>query len=531
MESDLVKKMVRGLERSAAYPHMVGNVKLLETHISWVFLTGDFAYKVKKPVDLGYLDYTSLEKRYYYCEMEVRLNKLIAPEIYIGVVPITGVPECPMVEGNGPVIEYAVKMKEFPQKDILNLALARGEVPPSALDSFARDVAHFHANAPTPRLGASFGSPETIKETTTQNFIKLLEASDFSKYKERVNTLFSITEKEFSLRVDDFENRRDNGFIREVHGDMHTGNMAFIDGKIIMFDRIEFNEPFRWIDVMSDTAFLVMDLMDRGYSGLSRKFLDSYLSASGDYEGISVLRFYLSYRAMVRAKVALIRGGQVDCDTQEDEALKREFEQYLAMAERYMKPAKPILIITHGVAGCGKSTFAKLLIEETGAIVLRSDIERKRMFGMGSDEKRAEEIEEGLYAPEAIRKTYSRLETLAGFIISAGFPVIVDATFLKHSWRDRFKHIAQERGVPFMILDIQAPKAVLRNRVAKREFEGLDASDASLMVLEKQLMMDDGLMEDELAETVVVDSLHMADSVKEAVLEIEKVTGDVLVEG
>ncbi len=531
MESDLVKKMVRGLGRPDAYPHVVKNVRMLETHISWVFLTGDFAYKVKKPVDLGYLDYTSLDKRHYYCEMEARLNKRIAPEIYIGVVPITGLPDRPMVEGNGPVIEYAVKMKEFPQEAILNLALTRGEVPPEALDLFACDMAQFHANAPAPRLGSSFGSPETIKETTTQNFIKLLEAHDFSKYKERVKSLFSITEKEFFLRVDDFKSRRDNGFIREVHGDMHTGNMAFIDGKIIMFDRIEFNESFRWIDVMSDTAFLVMDLMDRGYPRLSIRFLDSYLSAGGDYEGISVLRFYLSYRAMVRAKVALIRGAQVERDTQEDEALKREFEQYLTMAERYMKSAKPILVITHGVAGSGKSTFAKLLVEETGAIVLRSDIERKRMFGLGADERRGEGIDEGLYAPESIRKTYCRLETLAGLIISAGFPVIVDATFLKYSWRDRFRTLARERGVPFMILDIQAPKDVLCKRVAKRELEGLDASEASLVVLEKQLMMDDGLTGGELAETMAINSLRMADSLKEAVSEIEKVTGGVLAGG
>jgi predicted kinase len=277
--------------------------------------------------------------------------------------------------------------------------------------------------------------------------------------------------------------------------------MVLLDDTITIFDCIEFNPNLRWIDVMSETAFVVMDLMERGYSNFAWRFLNAYLSLTGDHNGIGVLRFYLVYRAMVRAKVAAIRAGQ----SHADEAWQ-EYANYVTLAETLSQRVPPVLIITHGLSGSGKTTLTQLLLEELGAIRLRSDVERKRLFGLVAQGKSGSGIDTGLYTRDAGGRTYARLLELARIILAAGFTVIVDAAFLRRIERDIFHAIATELQIPFAILDAQAPEVTLRARISQREIAGQDASEATIQVLERQLATQELLAAEEIPYTMAIDA-------------------------
>src|SRR6266516_4567782 len=267
-------------------------VTVLETHISYVLLTGRYAYKLKKAVDFGFLDFTTLAARRHFCEEELRLNRRLAPALYLDVVPITGSVDAPIVGGDGIAIEYAVKMGEFPQDALASGLLTRGELVPADIDALAAMVAAFHGAIEVAAAGAGFGAPEGILQRAQDNCSALLPLLD------------DPAERAHAARRGAFLRRVEEGFVRECHGDLHLGNIARIDGELTIFDCIEFNPALRWIDVMSEVAFTVMDLEDRGRADLSHRFLNAYLERTGDYSGLAVLRFYLVYRALVRAKIA-----------------------------------------------------------------------------------------------------------------------------------------------------------------------------------------------------------------------------------
>jgi aminoglycoside phosphotransferase family enzyme/predicted kinase len=481
------ERLIRALQQPGVLADPSEQVTLLQTHISWVLLAGRFAFKLKKPVDLGFLDFTSLEKRRFYCEEELRLNRRLAPDLYLDVVAITGTPEAPRLHGPGEAIEYAVRMKRFPQEALLSRVLDRGEIRPEHIDALARLVADFHERVPPVATNTLFGTRDDVLRAPKENLRYLAQRISDPQRTAQLERLRKWTDEEFITRREDFAKRRRDGFIRECHGDMHLGNMVLLDDDVKVFDCIEFNEAFRWIDVMSEVAFVVMDLEDRNLVDLSRRFLNAYLEWTGDYGGLIVLPFYFVYRALVRALVDVIRAKQIGESTSEQHKLEEEFQSYLDLAERWTRRPPPRLMITYGVTGSGKTTGTQALLESTGAIRVRSDVERKRLFGLRPNEPSKPAYGRRLYSRDATDRTYRRLSESATAAIRAGFSAIVDATFLTRRRRQRFRSLAEDLRVPFGILEFNADDVTLRQRIEQRLRRGRDASEATVGVLEDQL--------------------------------------------
>ena len=481
-----------------------GSVTALETHISYVLLTGRFAYKVKKAVDFGFLDFTTLAARRFFCEEELRLNRRLAPALYLEVVPITGTVDAPRIGGEGPAVEYAVKMREFPQDALASRLLERGEFGPGHIDALAASIARFHGSVEVAAPGAGFGAPEGVLRTAADNFRTLRSLADPEERGE-IDALAAWTERESSARRGALLSRVEAGFVRECHGDLHLGNIARIDGELTIFDCIEFNAAFRWIDVMSEVAFMAMDLEHRGRADLARRFLDAYLGRTGDYGGLLVLRFYLVYRALVRAKVARLRAAQLGSGEAERPALD-EYRGHVRLARSYAEAPQPAVVITHGLSGSGKTTLSQALLEALGAVRVRSDVERKRLHGLEMLERDPRGVDAGLYADDATQATYRRLAGVAREIVAGGFVAVADAAFLMRWQRDLFRDLAAELRVPFAIVDFTAAVATLRERIARRASAGNDASDADLAVLEHQLRNEDPLAADELRDVVRYDA-------------------------
>lgn len=437
------------------YAHPVDRVDVVETHISWVLLAGEYAYKFKKPVVLPFLDYGTVERRRADCAAELRLNRRYAPELYLGVVDFDG--------------ESAVQMRRFDEASRLDHLCARGELTAAQLSDLARTIAAFHAAA-EPAPGASrFGEPAEVLAQALENFDEL--DTLLPSQGAHLADLRRWTEEEFGRRRDTMARRKQEGRVRECHGDLHLGNLVLLHGRPTPFDCIEFNEGFRWIDTASEIAFTYLDLLDHGQPGLACWLLNEWLVWSGDFGALAVLRFYAVYRALVRAKVAAIRGNG------------NEATGYLNMAATLTEPPPPALTITFGLSGSGKTTRSMaLLLADTSAtaIRLRSDVERKRLFGLTPDADSGGTI----YSAEANRRTYGRLAALAGDALAAGWSVIVDAAFLRRTERADFRRLAATHGVAFAILACAAPIDELRRRLAGRNG---DASEADEGVLAAQL--------------------------------------------
>ena len=521
-------RLATGLLRAEAYPHCVTAVRLIETHISRVFLTGIWAYKVKKPVALGFLDFTTPASRLRACEEELRLNRRLAPHIYESVVAICGTPEHPRVGGPGEVLDYAVKMREFPQHALASEMVARGAFTSRHTDQLARTVAAFHEATARAASDSRFGTAEAVIAPALQNFEALEPLVEDGTSRELLAGLRRWTEHEHAARSEALGARHAGGFVRECHGDLHLRNIVVLDDKPIPFDCIEFNESLRWIDVMSEIAFLLMDFEDRGRRDLAWRFLNAYLEATGDYRGIVVLRFYLVYRALVRAKVHALRARQHGIGDAERARLGSAARDYIALAARYAHPATPMLVITHGVSGSGKTTAAQVLLERLGAVRVRSDIERKRLHGLSPLARSGSVPGGGLYATELTRATYEHLLSLARGMLQAGYTVVVDAAFLRRAEREAFRALAASLHVPFRILAFAAPIDVLKERVVQRYGAGTDASEADLAVLERQLEFRERLDPVEEASTVRIDT---ATPVEPATVErlLERISGQPLV--
>ncbi len=477
--------LVRSLMNPSFYDHPVVQVELVETHISWVLLTGNFVYKIKKPVDFGFLDFSTLEKRKFYCEEELRLNQRLADELYLAVVPIGGTPQMPELNATQGAIEYAVKMKQFPQAQQLDEVLARGELKPDQLDAVARLIAEFHLRIRTVADDDTYGDAEHVYQPVSENFRQIRQHLSGANLPDELPELEHWSAHCFKRIKAVIASRKSGGFVRECHGDLHLSNLAWYREAPLVFDCIEFNPNLYWIDVMNDIAFLVMDLQDRGQWSLAYRLLDIYLQVTGDYAGIAVMRFYLVYRAMVLVKVNAIRLGQTADDSESRQRVKNEYLNYIQLGTRYIRHTHPLLVITRGLSGSGKSTVAGQLLEHLGAIRIRSDVERKRLFGIAPGETAAAENNSGIYTPTATQRTYDRLYDLAGQVIDAGYPIIVDAAFLQHAQRMPFQQLAMKKQVPYVILSLEADTRVLRQRVQERQG---DASDAGLSVLEQQLL-------------------------------------------
>ena len=513
--------LLRSLQNPQLYDHPVKTFQLLETHISWVLLTGPYVYKIKKPVNLGFVDFSTLALRRYYCGEELRLNRRLAPDLYVAVVSITGTPQSPQFNGSEPVLDYAVQMKQFPQEALLTHLLQHGTFPFSHIDALAKQIAHFHRDIAVAGPDTPFGTPDAVRRPVMANFEHLPSGAAHLIGPERINRIRNWTEQEHAARTSDFQQRKNHGFVRECHGDLHLGNMALINDHITIFDCIEFSEPLRWVDVLSEVAFTVMDLIDRGRVDLAFRLLNGYLEQTGDYEGLKVFRYYLVYRSMVRAKVAGIRLAQTNQDDRERQDLLKELKSYLELAAQFIQGSSPSLMITHGVSGSGKTMLSQRLLEELGAIRVRSDVERKRLFGLAPETRTGLRERPSLYNTEATIATYRHLHEQAKAIIKAGYPVIVDATFLQKKQRQPFRSLAQTLRVPFLILDVEAPKEILCERVRNRQGEGKDASEATISVLKEQLTHQEPLAKEEQPYSSHIDSSpplnlkHMVSKVRE----------------
>jgi len=496
------EKLIEQLLRPEAFPHPADDLQHLQTHISHVILAGDYAYKIKKPLDLGFLDFSTQERRRFCCDEELRLNRRLAPDLYLEVVPITGSPEAPRFGGEGEVLEYAVKMRRFPQSALLS----QQEPTPDLIDRIARRAAGFHASIPSAGAESEFGTPQAVFFPMQQNFDQIRGLVDDSEELGRLDRLEEWTRDTYERLESLLARRKLEGHIRECHGDMHLGNIALVDGEIAIFDGIEFNPGLRWIDTMSEVAFFVMDLEQAGRDRLAWRFLDGYLMVSGDFEGLLLLDFYKVYRALVRAKVTAIRLAQGDLPAEERQDVMAEYSRYSALAERYIRPRPKALFVTQGVSGSGKSHFTAPLLEELPAVRVRSDVERKRLFGLAADADSRSALKAGIYTPEASQATYDRLRDVCGVILDAGYNAIADATFLKRAHRAPFCALAEEKGVPCVILAFEADEETLRARVRHRMVEAKDPSEAGLDVLESQLAEREPVGEDEGARICRIDT-------------------------
>lgn len=497
-------RLLASLRDPARYGPWCTRVRVEETHISYVLLTGRYAYKIKKAVSLGFLDFTTLPSRQFYCERELALNRRFAPGLYLDVVAITGSAEAPVLGGDGPAIEYAVRMREFPQDALLSRVLARGELTAPQIDRLAEAVAAVHASAPRAAAGSRFGGAASVLELAVENFDELTPIVEHNDDRRDLAALGQWTAREHAANAQAFTERQASGQVRECHGDLHLGNIVLLDGRVTLFDCIEFNDAMRWGDVMGDVGFLVMDLHDRGRSDFASRFLNRYLELTGDYGGMRVLRFYVVYRAMVRAKVACLRARQAAADARG--AAMKEFHEYLALARRCAESSQPGLVITHGPAGSGKTTLTQAFIELTGAIRIRTDVERKRLQGAAANDRSGSALNAGWYAPAETDRTYQTLARLARAVAAAGYVAVVDGTFLQLGHRRLFRSLAAELGVPFVIVDFRAGLDRLRQRIVQRAAAGLDASEADMNVLEHQLRVGEPLAPDEQTVTVAYDA-------------------------
>ena len=512
MTTDELSRLIARLQDPRRFPHPVTAFKVHETHISLVLLTGPYAYKFKKPVNLGFLDFSTLEKRRFFCHEELRLNRRLAPQLYEAVVPIYGSSDDPRLTGSGEPIDYAVRMRQFPGDARLDLVSERGELTADHIDQIAADLAAFHRQAARAGTDSLFGSPAGIGDRMLQNFEQIESNCSDSALISRLTPLRVWTRARLGDLHDDFELRRREGWIRECHGDLHLANMAMIEGRVVIFDALEFADDLRWIDPLSEAAFLYMDLEQRGHTALARRFLNQYLEEANDYQALNLFLPYAVYRAMVRAKVAAIAAHQHQKDAELSAKSLSTLLDYLHMAERFTRPSGKVpLIAMRGLSGSGKSWLAMRLVEQLGAVRLRSDVERKRLLGLSPEQATHSGVAEGAYAPEITQKTYQRLQALAYPILDAGFPVIVDATYLLRSQRASLRRFAQLSGMPYVILDVAAPEPLLRERIAQRHHRERDASEATVAVLEHQLSIAEPLSAEEQQHAILVDSSRTID--------------------
>lgn len=495
------------LQKPQVYDHRVTHVQFVETHISLLFLTGNFVYKIKKPVNFGFLDFSSLAKRKIYCEEEVRLNSRLAPELYVGVVPICKNGSHIKIGGPGEVIEYAVKMQQFDPDNEFDKLLAKGKLTKPHIEQAASIIANFHATIAIADQHQPYGTAQAIQQPTRENIEQLsrLDEMWLSQY-ELDDVLFQLrswTESQYNKLSATFEKRKIDGFIRECHGDLHLRNIVLHKNKVIPFDGIEFNKNLCWIDVVNDIAFLLMDLEDHDRADLSRILRENYFSTTGDYAGLSVLRYYLVYRAMVRAKVAALRLTQTP---NEKVTLGKELKNYLLLALAFTHRQQPRIIIAHGLSGSGKTFLSQQLLENIDIIRIRSDVERKRITAKTKQQYQTNTINSGIYNQQISQKTYSHLLKLSDTIINAGYSVFVDAAFLKKSQRDLFFSYARENNVAIIICHCESDITLQRQRLDKRMLQGDDASEADNNILDHQLDSHEPLTIDEDHHTIRVNT-------------------------
>ena len=501
---------------------------LIETHISNLVLAGGTVYKLRKPLKLDFLDFSTPALRRTDCLEELRLNRRTAPQIYLDVLPIVGEPEAPIIGtacDDAQAFDWLLRMRRFEQSALLDAMAREGRLTEAHIDALAERVAAFHGALPP--APPEHGRPAAVRSWALANLDDLRVAAASPSQMARIAALRAWTDRECTRLAPLMRQRQVHGFVRECHGDLHLGNIALIDGVPLPFDGIAFNAELRHIDAVSDIAFTFMDLLRHELPALAWRFASAWAEHSGDYAGLALLRFYAVYRALVRARVALLRAEQSGDGVDAFAAAERELALSEAIAESISEPisnatsdsitgavakplaapaaAGPLLVLTCGVSGSGKSTVAKLLAQHAGAVRVRSDVERKRLYALAPDSRPAPGKLATLYGAEATQRTYARLSELARELLAAGISTVIDAAALRRAERDALRALAAECGAHFALLECSAPETELRERITRRLSEAKDASDADLSVLDLQLRVREPIAAEEGAITVDTD--------------------------
>lgn len=455
--------------KPSIYPEPASNVTLVQTHISFLFLTDNYVYKIKKPLDLGFLNFSTLDRRRFYCEEEVRLNRRLCPDVYLGVVQIRESNSGVVINGAGRTIEYAVKMRRLPENRMLNRLLQEDKVGEDDIKRIAKTIARFHNSAERNAEINRYGSISIIKNNWDENFRQVsdfvgitLSRTDLHVTEEWVSRFLEQNEKLFAERVA-------GGFIRDCDGDIHAENICLAD-KVYIFDCIEFNERFRYIDTAADIAFLLMDLDYYGKQVFSDIFTAEYLSLTGDSAIPQILGFYKIYRAFVRGKVESFKINDRSMTSEEKTCAAAKATRHFRLVRGYILREKlaPSLILFTGLMGTGKSTLASELSFELGLDLVRSDVVRKELAGMPATARDFSEYNKGIYAPEYTRATYASLLGKAERSLSAGQSIVLDASFQKRSDREPFRILAQKLGVHFFMISTSCPEDLIRKRLDDR---------------------------------------------------------------
>ncbi|MDF5706787.1 MAG: AAA family ATPase [Nostoc sp. S4] len=492
----LIKQMLQ----PGFYPHKVTEpIELIQTHISYVLLTGDYTYKLKKPVNFGFLDFSTLEKRQHFCQEELRLNQRGAGELYLEVLPITLAGEQYQLGGTTETVEYVLKMRQFPQDSLLSSLFEQGKLNETHLDDLGQVVAQYHAQAQTNDYIRGFGEVPNVRAAFDENYQQTEKYIGGPQTQVQFRETKEYTDKFFAERSELFASRIHNDYIRECHGDLHLKNIALWHDKILLFDCIEFNELFRFVDVMYDVAFTVMDLEVGGRKDLGNVFLNTYIEQTGDWEGLQVLPLYLSRQAYVRAKVTSFLLDDASVPAKVKEQATKTATDYYKQAWEYTKPKQGQLIMMSGLSGSGKSTTARLLARQLGAIHLRSDAVRKHLGGIPLWEKGGD----NLYTPEMTQKTYTRLLSLGIILTNQGFSVILDAKYDKQHLRQEAIAQATKQQIPLQIIQCTAPLEVLQERLNNRTG---DIADATADLLDSQLKQAEPFTEAEQSYVKILDT-------------------------
>jgi aminoglycoside phosphotransferase family enzyme/predicted kinase len=505
-------------------------VERIDTHISSVLLAGADAFKLKKPLRLPFLDFTTLAARRHFCAEELRINRRTAPQLYVARLPVLGPPDAPRLgraddaADAALAIDWAVQMRRFDPEQGLDRLAARGELDAALIDQLAQAMDAFHAALPAPPAGqAAPGDPDTVWRWAADNLRSLAELAGpgcARHWQADIHRLQEWSTHRFATLRPLMAERHRTGRVRECHGDLHLGNWVRLGGVPVAFDAIEFNAELRWIDPVSDLAFPFMDLLAHGRHDLAWRLVNGWFELSGDYAGVPLLGWFAVYRALVRAKVALIEAAQAPAGSSAAPLARAEAHLQLALRLAAQggglgggldsEPAStPLLIALGGLSGSGKSTVAQCCVEQLGALRLRSDVERKRLFGMRPRQRPGQAGAPGtelLYSTAATEATYARLFALSRALLGAGLSVVFDAASLRRSERDTRRRLAHDCGARHLLLHCSAPPAVLAARVAARAQRDDDASDADVTVLARQQGFEEALDPAELADTLPIDT-------------------------
>ncbi|MBI2856285.1 MAG: AAA family ATPase [Chloroflexi bacterium] len=503
-----LKALVAALMQPDAYPERPQSVETVETHISHIFLTGDYAYKVKKPVDFGFLDFTTLEKRRHYCQQEVLLNQRLSPDVYLGVVEIREADGRYAIEGPGTTVEYAVKMRQLPRERALTRLLQEGQVSQEDIRGIARLVADFHSRADTTPEIARLGGIEAVRQNTRENFDQTIDQVGAAISREQYDDLKAYTEAFLEVKESLFQERAQGGYIRDCHGDLHSAQI-FMENGVSIIDCIEFNERFRYSDVASDIAFLAMDLDYHGRPDLSGVLAQEYVRVSGDVGVWDLLDFYKVYRAYVRGKVEGFRLSDSNLSQQERDNLLERARRYFGLAHYYVEPLRGhALFITAGLVGTGKTHVAAELARRWGLEMISSDVVRKELAGISPTEHRVEAFEGGIYGAEFSARTYDEMLSRARGYISRDKSVILDASFRRAEERLRAAGLAEKMGAYFAALECVAPETVVRERLEERLRREGEASDGRWEIYQQQKTAFEPLTELPEEKQILVDTSH-----------------------